>query len=310
VLKNPRFSAAKFNYKLFYRKGKKMILLTGANGQLGTDFKRIFDKIGVKYIATDYQELDITDKNAIEDFVKNKEIEIIINCAAYNNVDKAEEEKDKAYALNCSAPQNLAKIAKQIEAIFVTYSTDFVFDGEKDTPYTEEDNTHPLSTYGMSKLDGEKVVLDTYNKSFVIRTSWVFGIGNNNFNTQVINWSKNRDELNIVDDQVSVPTYSYDLAEFSWELIKTKKYGLYHLSNSGVCSKYDQAKYVLDKIGWNGKLGRAKTADFNLPAKRAKYSKLDSTKAEKIIGKTMPTWQNAIDRYLEEFLATNDAKKY
>ncbi|TDT67885.1 dTDP-4-dehydrorhamnose reductase [Hypnocyclicus thermotrophus] len=277
-----------------------MILLTGANGQLGTDFKKIFDKIGIKYIATDYTELDITNKLAIEKFVKGKEIEIIINCAAYNDVDKAEVEKDKAYTLNCYAPQNLAKIARQIDAVFLTYSTDFVFDGKKDIPYTEKDIPNPLSVYGMSKYDGEKAVLDTYEKSFVIRTSWVFGIGNNNFNTQVINWSKSKNELNIVDDQVSVPTYSYDLAQFSWELIKINKFGLYHISNNGIASKYDQAKYVLDKIGWKGKLGRAKTADFNLPAKRAKYSKLDSKKVEKIIGKNIPTWQNAIDRYLVE----------
>jgi len=138
------------------------------------------------------------------------------------------------------------------------------------------------------------------DKSFVIRTSWVFGIANNNFNKQVINWSKTRDELNIVDDQVSVPTYSKDLAYFSWKLIETKKYGLYHMSNSGICSKYDQAKYVLDNIGWTGKLGTSKTEDFNLPAKRSKFSKLDSTKLENIVGEKIPSWQDAIDRFLEE----------
>ena len=147
---------------------------------------------------------------------------------------------------------------------------------------------------------GEEAVLAEYDKSFVIRTSWVFGIANNNFNKQVINWSKTRDELNIVDDQVSVPTYSKDLAYFSWKLIETKKYGLYHMSNSGICSKYDQAKYVLDKIGWTGKLGISKTEDFNLPAKRSKFSKLDSTKLENMVGEKIPSWQDAIDRFLEE----------
>ena len=277
-----------------------MILLTGANGQLGHDFQKLFDELGLKYIATDYQELDITDQENIKKFLKDKEIDYIINCAAYNNVDKAEEEPEKCFELNSVAPKNLARAAKEIEAVYVTYSTDFVFDGEKKTPYTEDDLPNPLCVYSESKFEGEKNVLDAYDKSFVIRTSWVFGIANNNFNKQVINWSKNRDELNIVDDQVSVPTYSKDLAEYSWELIKSNKFGLYHISNGGVASKYDQAKYVLESIGWKGKLGTAKTADFNLPAKRAEYSKLSSQKVEAIVGRKIPDWKDAIDRFLEE----------
>lgn len=277
-----------------------MVLLTGANGQLGHDFQKLFDRLNIKYIATDYKELDITNKEAVEAFVKEKEIKYIINCAAYNNVDKAEEEREACYSLNSFAPQNLAEIAKKIGAVFVTYSTDFVFDGTKGKAYIEEDETGPLSVYSMAKVEGEKGVLNTYDKSFVIRTSWVFGIANNNFNKQVINWSKDRDKLNIVDDQKSVPTYSYDLAEYSWKLIQTGKFGLYHLCNNGEASKYDQAKYVLDSIGWQGELGRAKTADFNLPAKRGVYTKLDCSRVEEVIGEKIPHWQDAIDRFLKE----------
>lgn len=277
-----------------------MVLLTGANGQLGYDFQRIFDNLGVEYIATDYKELDITDKEAVETFVEGKGIDYIINCAAYNNVDKAEEEVEACYALNSEAPKLLAEIAKKIDAVFVTYSTDFVFDGEKGEAYREDEEANPLSIYSQAKAAGEKNVLKRYDKSFVIRTSWVFGIANNNFNKQVINWSKGRDELNIVDDQISVPTYSYDLAEYSWKLIQTGKFGLYHLANNGVASKYDQARYVLDSIGWQGKLGKAKTADFNLPAKRGVYTKLDCSKVEEVIGEKIPHWQNAIDRFLKE----------
>ena len=277
-----------------------MILLTGANGQLGTDFQKLFDKKKIEYIATDYKELDITNINKVREFIKGKDLKYIINCAAYNNVDKAEEEIEMCRKLNYEAPKNLAEISKEIGAIFVTYSTDFVFDSEKRTPYIEEDEPNPQSIYAKSKRDGELAVLETYNKSFVIRTSWVFGIANNNFNKQIINWSKSKDELNIVDDQVSVPTYSKDLAEYSWKLINTKKFGLYHLSNSGECSKYEQAKYILEKIGWQGKLGRAKTVDFNLAAKRSKYSKISSEKAENIIGEKIPDWKYGIDRFLEE----------
>ncbi len=202
--------------------------------------------------------------------------------------------------LNAEAPKNLALIANKIGAIFVTYSSDFVFDGLEKEPYTEKDILNPISEYSKSKVQGEKMVLESCKRSFVIRTSWLFGIGGNNFNKQVINWSKSRNELNIVDDQVSVPTYSMDLAEFSWKLIQTGKFGLYHITNDGIASKYDQAKYVLEKIGWKGKLGRAKTVDFNLPAKRPAYSKLDSSKVEKLLGEKIPTWQSGIDRFLEE----------
>ena len=278
-----------------------MILITGANGQLGYDFQRLFDSLKAKYIATDVADFDITNEKSIDDFfLKHNNISLIINCAAYNDVDKAETDSDFCMLLNSRAPLNLAKKAKEIGATFVTYSTDFVFDGDIRDPYTEEDIPNPPSVYAKSKRMGEEAVLAEYDKSFVIRTSWVFGIANNNFNKQVINWSKTRDELNIVDDQISVPTYSKDLAYFSWKLIETKKYGLYHMSNSGICSKYDQAKYVLDKIGWTGKLGTSKTEDFNLPAKRSKFSKLDSTKLENMVGEKIPSWQDAIDRFLEE----------
>lgn len=276
------------------------ILLTGSNGQLGHDFKKIFNQKNIKYIATDYKELDITNNEDLKKFFQENEgITHIINCAAYNDVDKAENDK-KVWLLNAEAPKKLAKISKEIGAVFVTYSTDFVFDGKKNSSYVENDRTNGISEYGKSKAQGEKDVLETYDESFVIRTSWVFGIANNNFNKQVINWSKSRDELNIVDDQVSVPTYSMDLAEFSWKLIQTEKFGLYHITNNGIASKYGQAKYVLEKIGWKGKLGTAKTEDFELPAKRPHFSKLSSEKIEKLLGEKIPDWKSGIDRYLEE----------
>ncbi|WP_314392710.1 dTDP-4-dehydrorhamnose reductase [Leptotrichia shahii] len=277
------------------------ILLTGSNGQLGYDFKKIFDQKNIKYIATDYKELNITnDENLKKFFQENEEITHIINCAAYNDVDKAETDEEKVWLLNAKVPKKLSEISKKIGAVFVTYSTDFVFDGKKKVPYNEDDEVNGLSKYAKAKIAGEKFVLESYNKSFVIRTSWMFGMGNGNFVKQVINWSKSGDSLNIVDDQVSAPTYSADLAEFSWKLIQTEKFGLYHITNDGIASKYDQAKYVLEKIGWKGTLGKAKTADFNLPAKRPAYSKLNSTKIENLLGEKIPAWQSGVDRFLEE----------
>lgn len=275
------------------------VLLTGADGQLGQDFQKLFDKLEIKYTATDYKELDVTNREKVKEFIDKNNFTMIINCAAYNNVDKAEEEQEKCYALNSYVPKYLAEICKEKNMVFVTYSTDFVFDGEKEIPYTEEDIPNPLSIYSKAKLEGERYSQE-YEKSFVIRTSWVFGMGNNNFCKQVINWSKGKDKLRIVDDQISSPTYSKDLAEYSWKLVQTDKYGLYHLSNDGEASKFEQAQYILKKMGWNGILERIKTKDFLLPAKRAEYSKLDSSKLEKVINKKIPHWKSGIDAFLEE----------
>lgn len=277
------------------------ILLIGSNGQLGNEFQKLFYKKNIEYIATDYKELNIVNSTDLEEFFKeNGNFTHIINCAAYNDVDKAENETEQCFKVNDEAPLIIAGYAKKMEAVFVTYSTDFVFDGDKREPYIEEDTPNPLSVYGKTKKYMEEKILKEFEKVFIIRTSWLFGVGGNNFNKQIINWSKLRDSLNIVDDQVSAPTYSADLAKFSWKLIQTEKYGLYHITNSGEASKYDQAKYVLEKIGWKGKLNRAKTKDFNLPAKRPKYSKLSSAKVEKLLGEKIPTWQSGIDRFLLE----------
>lgn len=278
-----------------------MILITGSKGQLGYDFQKILKNRGIDFIATDYDELDITDVEEVRRFVLDKNIEIIINCAAYNDVDRAEIDSENCYKLNSFAPKNLAKIAKEIGADFVTYSTDFVFDGEKTIPYSEDDIVNPLSIYGKSKSIGEKLVQEEYNRVYIIRTSWVFGIGNNNFIKQIIKWSKDRNSLRIVDDQVSSPTYSYDLAYYSLKLIESGKYGLYHMSNDGECSKYEQAKYILKKIGWKGVLEKASTDEFKLKAKRAKYIKIGSDKLEKTIGEKLPHWKDGIDRFLTEF---------
>ena len=278
-----------------------MILLIGSNGQLGQEFKKLFNNNNIKYLAVDHNELDISNEKEIKSFFElNNKFDIIINCAAYNEVDKGEEESAMVIKINTYGALELAKYAKEINAIYVTYSTDFVFDGKKREPYTEEDIPNPLSEYGKSKANGEKLVLENYEKSYVIRTSWLFGIGGNNFNKQVINWSKTKDILKIADDLVSVPTYAKDLAYFSWKLIQTGRFGLYHITNSGVTSKYEQAKYILEKIKWKGKIERAKADDFKSPAERPKYSKLSSEKVENLLGEKIPNWENGLDRFLKE----------
>lgn len=291
-----------------------MILITGANGQLGQDFQKYFTQQGLAYLATDYVAtphcvaLDITDPAAVESFLDGKAIDLLINCAAYNDVDRAESEVAKAYALNCDAPKNLARIARQRGIPLVTYSTDFVFDGTKGAPYRETDPPNPLSVYGKAKYQGEQEALQAYDRVLVIRTSWVFGLGNNNFNKSVLRWVAGSDELRIVADQISAPTYSRDLAEYSWYLIRAGATGLYHLSNQGQASKYEQAAYLLRRIGWRGRLIKARTAEFKLPAPRPAFSKLDSSKAESLIGKKLPEWTDALDRFLDELKQAEKVK--
>ncbi len=285
----------------YYQNNKLKILLIGSNGQLGHDFQKLFKNLNIEHMAVDYEELDIANNTDIENFFKkNNNFTHIINCAAYNDVDQAEKNIEQCIKINKDAPLIIAKYSKKMNAIFVTYSSDFVFDGKKKNPFLEEDIVSPLSIYGKSKSSMEKDVMEEYSKSFIIRTSWLFGKNGENFNTQVINWSKTRDKLSIVDDQISAPTYSKDLAEFSWKLIQTEQFGLYHITNNGIASKYEQAKYVLEKIGWKGTLETAKTKDFNLPAKRPHFSKLSSEKVEKLLGERIPDWKSGIDRYLEE----------
>lgn len=245
---------------------------------------------------------------------QNYKIDTIINCAAYNDVDKAETEKELCYKLNAEAPANLAMIASEIGATFITYSTDFVFNGliegylyNESTGYIEEDEPHPLSTYAKTKYEGELLVSqvienpENTSRIYIVRTSWVFGKGNTNFVDKIIEWSKQKNELKVVDDQVSSPTYSKDLAYFSWELIKKGcESGIYHFTNDDIASKYDQAKYILEKISWKGNLIRAKSEEFNLLAERPKFSKLSCKKIKEKLGVSIPNWKDAIDRYLKE----------
>ncbi|NUU95855.1 dTDP-4-dehydrorhamnose reductase [Marinitoga sp. 1135] len=281
------------------------ILITGANGQLGQEFQKLFEKENIEYIPTDHNELDITNLKKIREFVKDKKITHIINCAAYNLVDKAEEDWKTAYNVNGLAVRNLSIVANEINAEIIHYSTDYVFDGKKTKPYTIYDTPNPLNKYGESKVLGERFIQDIANKYYLIRVSWVFGIGNNNFAKKVIQWSKQNEILKIADDEISAPTYAVDLAYATYKLIKEKAYGLYHITN-GKASRYEWAEYILKQINWNGRLERASKDDFNLPAKRPGYSVLDNNGLKETINHEMPEWQNATDRFLKELKETGE----
>jgi dTDP-4-dehydrorhamnose reductase len=275
------------------------ILITGANGQLGKDFQKYLKENNIEYIPTDTPDLDITSLNQLRRFTEeNENITHIINCAAYNAVDKAEEEWEKAYCINGLGVRNLALISNEINAELIHYSTDYVFSGDKGSKYTIFDTPNPINKYGESKALGEKELL-LAKKRYLIRISWVFGTGNTNFARKVINWSKNKDELRIVDDEISSPTYTKDLVKATMSLINLKAYGTYHITNSS-CSRYEWAEYILEKINWKGKLHKAKKEDFDLPAKRPDYAVLDNFGYKEMTGEQMPDWKDATERFLEE----------
>ncbi|MHB8163112.1 MAG: dTDP-4-dehydrorhamnose reductase [Methanoregula sp.] len=276
------------------------ILVTGAKGQLGQDMVNLCSSRNFSVFAADSMTLDITNKDRIDEFMGKHTPEIIINCAAYNEVDQAEKDDKKAFLINGLALKHLALAANEYGSILVHYSTDYVFDGGKKSPYCVTDKPHPINRYGESKLLGENHVRDLCDHYFLIRTSWVFGRGNMNFAKKVQEWSKNKKEISVVDDQVSTPTYTVDLAKATIDLLSTKKFGLFHITNTGSCSRYDWAQYILQQVGWKGKLVRAKSADFKTAAERPAFSVLDNFGTDEVLGYSLPSWQDATSRFLKE----------
>lgn len=274
------------------------ILITGAKGQLGQAFQKRFEQLNIQYIAKGSKELDITKIDQLRNLVQNeKGITYIINCAAYNNVDKAEEEWEKAYQINGLGVRNLSIISNEIDAELIHYSTDYVFSGKK-SEYTIYDTVDPINKYGESKALGEKEIKQA-QKYYLIRVSWLFGMGNINFAKKVIGWSKDKEELSITADEKSAPTYTVDLVEATLELIKHKVYGLYHITNTP-CTRYEWAEYILKQIGWQGTLKQAKRSDFNSPATRPESSVLNNFGYNQVTGKSMPDWKDATKRFLKE----------
>lgn len=276
------------------------ILITGANGQLGQDIQKLCQQNSIEYVATGSKTLDISNKSEVQHFVKNNPMDAIINCAAYNAVDLAETEWKKAYRVNGRGVRNLAIAANSVDALLVHFSTDYVFDGVTHIPYTIADPPNPISRYGMSKLMGETMVRDISDKFILIRTSWVFGKGNENFPKKLLSWSENKTELKVVDDQIASPTYTIDLAKATLDVINKKSRGIYHISNSNYCSRYEWAEYILTKIGWNGKLLRGSSDEFNSAARRPAFSVLDNLGTPEILGYSLPDWKDATDRFIKE----------
>ena len=271
-----------------------MILLTGGNGQLGTELRHLLDEKGLKYVSTDAQEMDITDEQATLAFIQELKPTVIYHCAAYTAVDKAEDEgKELDEKINVNGTENVAKAAKAVGAKFVYISTDYVFDGtKKEGVYKETDTPNPQNEYGRTKLLGEQAVKDLLDEYFIIRTSWVFGKYGHNFVYTMKRLAQTHPRLTVVDDQYGRPTWTRTLAEFMVYIIENNAdYGIYHLSNENSCSWYEFAKEILKET--DVEVAPVTSAEYPQKAKRPQYSVLDLTKA-KNTGFVIPTWEEAL----------------
>jgi dTDP-4-dehydrorhamnose reductase len=280
------------------------ILITGANGQLGRDMQKMLSKQSIDYIAADSKKLDISDLSSVRQFIGGHDVDVIVNCAAYNAVDLAETQWRAAFQVNGLGTRNLAIISNQIGALIVHFSTDYVFNGLANRPYTIADAPCPLNRYGESKLLGESYIRDLADRFILIRTSWLFGQANDNFPKKIISWSHNKKELKIVHDQISSPTYTIDLAGATLDLISKEILGTYHVTNSGSCSRYDWAAYILERLGWEGTLIPAISDEFQTPARRPPFSVLDNFGLQETLGYALPDWKNATTRFLDELRIT------
>jgi dTDP-4-dehydrorhamnose reductase len=281
------------------------ILLLGNTGQLGWELNRTLLTLG-ELIALDYPQIDMANLDNIRSVVRDTKPNLIVNATAYTNVDQAEIEPDVAYAINGVGPGTLAKEAKKRDSFLIHYSTDYVFDGAKGDLYHEEDHPNPINKYGDTKFAGELAVQKVGGAFLIFRTSWVYSLRRPCFVTKVLQWAHNKETLRIVDDQISTPTWSRTLAEATGQIIAQgkddplnylrEKSGLYHLSNSGFCSRYEWAKFIIghapQKENFRVKeILKAKSDEFPSPAKRPRKSAMSCMKFEQSFGIKMPLWE-------------------
>lgn len=274
-------------------------IIFGKNGQLGQAFQKVFEKENKDFLALSHQECDISDLNKVLEIFRNYKPSIVFNCAAYNFVDKAEEEYWNSYKTNALGVRNLAYASSLYNTYFVTYSTDYVFDGEKENGlYIEEDIPNPINEYGKSKLTGEKWVMEENLKKFLIlRTSWVYGEGKQNFIYKLMQWAENSEYLKIAYNEVSVPTSTRTIVEVSLKAIDQGLTGLYHLTNSGYASRYEWAKKIFEIKGINKFIYPVNKDVFNLPAERPKFSAMSNEKISKLLNVKLENWDQELKNF-------------
>jgi len=277
----------------------RTVLVTGGNGQLAKCIENVSSEYSeLKFIFNDLPEFDITNQELTNSFFSKMKIDWCVNCAAYTAVDKAEIEKDKAFETNSIGARNIALACRDNQTNLVHISTDYVFDGNSCKAYTEDDKTNPIGIYGSSKLDGEKEIATVFNNFFIIRTSWLYSEYGHNFLNSMVGLSKNKNEINIVVDQIGTPTYAKDLAMTICEIIVrgNNSFGIYNYSNEGVASWYDFAKAIFDIKNHQIKINPISTDEYPTLVKRPKFSVLDKSKIKETFNVHIPYWRDSLKK--------------
>lgn len=278
-------------------------MITGVKGQLGYDLKNELLKRGHEVVGVDIEEMDITDPKACERVIFESKVDGVFHCAAYTAVDAAEDNKDLCMKINVEGTENIARVCETLGIKMLYLSTDYVFNGQGETPWDPDDLREPINTYGMSKYLGEIAVTDHVEKFFIVRISWVFGINGKNFIKTMLELSKTHDTLRIVSDQTGSPTFTYDLSRLLVDMMETEKYGFYHASNEGLCTWYEFAEAIFEEAGVkNMKLIPVTTEEYNAKAVRPKNSRLDKDKLVEYGFEPLPHWRDAMKRFIAEYL--------
>jgi len=276
------------------------VLIAGKNGQLAQEFIGRLTGPEFEVEAPEEKELDITNKDAVRAIVGASRPDVVLNCAAYNNVDGAESDPDAAFAVNATGVKNLADACRKAGALFVHYGTDYVFNGHKGAPYTEEDIPDPVNIYGKSKLAGERLLAETLHRYLLMRVSWVFGEGKQNFFYKILQAARNNKVLEIVDDQVSTPTSTREIVRLTMLALDRGLRGLYHLTCTGHASRYEIIKYLAAKLGMTNTIIPVASDYFPSPARRPRFSAVSNAKLAKDLGIEIPDWTSGVDWYVEK----------
>lgn len=276
------------------------VVVTGANGMLGKDVVIGLKRRGWSVVPLPHQKLDISNYQHVESMFSTSKPDLVINCAAYTDVDGAETNRQVALCINGLGVRNLSLVCAAIDRPLVHLSTDYVFDGGKQTPYTIYDQPHPINTYGESKLLGEQYLLCLLHRFYLVRTSWLFGFHGNNFVETILKAADEQDEIRVVADQHGAPTFTQDLAKAIADLVTTGCYGIYHITNQGYVSWFEFASMIVKKAQKSMRVIPVTSADIKRSAQRLKNSALDPFPLAETIGYLLPPWENALQRYLSQ----------
>jgi dTDP-4-dehydrorhamnose reductase len=273
-------------------------LIAGSQGQLARAFQSRFERDGVDFAAPTERDLDVADERVVGEAIRSLRPSVVLNCAAYNDVDGAERDPGAASRVNETAVRHLARASREAGAFLVHYGTDYVFDGTKEGFYTEDDVPNPLSAYGRTKWMGERALSDEAPEHLLLRVSWVYGRGSQNFLSKLDQWSRGRTVVRAVTDQLSAPTCVTDIVEFTLRALRVGLRGLYHLTNGGYASRYEVARFYLRLVGRPVLVLPSLTADFPGPARRPFFSVMDNGRLSRALGVEIPAWENAMERFV------------